>query len=90
MAVEALIDGMHHRSIRMGVHPFRRAVYDELRKTLKVLTAEGIYRELKKADYRPEQRARMVQEFCIDDHTYWAGSAGGGRSEAAVTSDGKA
>lgn len=71
MAVEALIDGMHHRSIRMGVHPFRRAVYDELRKTLKVLTAEGIYRELKKADYRPEQRARMIQEFCIDDHTYW-------------------
>ena len=71
MAVEALIDGMHHRSIRMGVHPFRRAVYDELRKTLKVLTAEGIYRELKKADYRSEQRARMVQEFCIDDHTYW-------------------
>ena len=71
MAVEALIDGMHHRSIRMGIHPFRRAVYDELRKTLKVLTAEGIYRELKKADYRPEQRARMVQEFCIDDHTYW-------------------
>ena len=71
MVVEALIDGMHHRSIRMGVHPFRRAVYDELRKTLKVLTAEGIYRELKKADYRPEQRARMVQEFCIDDHTYW-------------------
>ena len=71
MAVEALIDGMHHRSIRMGVNPFRRAVYDELRKTLKVLTAEGIYRELKKADYRPEQRARMVQEFCIDDHTYW-------------------
>lgn len=74
MAVEALIDGMHHRSIRMGVHPFRRAVYDELRKTLKVLTAEGIYRELKKADYRPEQRARMVQEFCIDDHTYWPAS----------------
>ena len=71
MAVEALIDGMHHRSIRMGVHPFRHAVYDKLRKTLKVLTAEGIYRELKKADYRPEQRARMVQEFCIDDHTYW-------------------
>ena len=71
MVVEALIDGMHHRSIRMGVHPFRRAVYDELRKTLKVLTAEGIYRELKKADYRSEQRARMVQEFCIDDHTYW-------------------
>lgn len=74
MAVEALIDGMHHRSIRMGVHPFRRAVYDELRKTLKVLTAEGIYRELTKADYRPEQRARMVQEFCIDDHTYWPAS----------------
>ena len=71
IAVEALIDGMHHRSIRMGVHPFRRAIYEELKKHLKVLTAEGIYRELKKADYRPEQRARMMQEFCIDDHTYW-------------------
>ncbi len=75
IAVEALIDGMHHRSIRMGVHPFRRAVYDELQKNLKVLTAEGIYRELKKADYRPEQRARMMQEFCIDDHTYWPAPA---------------
>lgn len=71
IAVEALIDGMHHRSIRMGVHPFRRAIYEELKKHLKVLTAEGIYRELKKADYRPEQRVRMMQEFCIDDHTYW-------------------
>ena len=75
IAVEALVDGMHHRSIRMGVHPFRRAVYDELQKNLKVLTAEGIYRELKKADYRPEQRARMMQEFCIDDHTYWPAPA---------------
>lgn len=71
IAVEALIDGMHHRSIRMGVHPFRKVLYSELQDKLKVLTAEGIYRVLKEKELSQGQLARLVQEFCIDDHTYW-------------------
>ena len=70
MAVEALIDGMHHRSIRMGVHPFRRAVYDELRKNLKVLTAEGIYRWITEMLSEVEV-SRWEMEFRLDDHSLW-------------------
>lgn len=71
IAMEALIDGMHHRSIRMGTAPFRKVVYQELRGKLKVLTAEGIYRVLKEKKLSPGQLDRMSREFCIDDHTYW-------------------
>lgn len=71
IAVEALIDGMHHRSIRMGVQPFRKVMYMELKEKLKVLTAEGIYRVLQEKELSQGQMARLVQEFGIDDHTYW-------------------
>lgn len=71
IAVEALIDGMHHRSIRMGIHPFRKALYGELQQKLKVLTAEGIYRTLEEKELTGEQLERLAREFCIDDHTFW-------------------
>ena len=59
IAVEALIDGMHHRSIRMGVHPFRKVLYSELQDKLKVLTAEGIYRVLQAKELSQGQLARF-------------------------------
>lgn len=71
IAVETLIDSMHHRSIRMGTSPFRKALYTELRGKLKVLTAEGIYKILMEKKLTQGQLAKLVQEFCIDDHTYW-------------------
>lgn len=73
VAVEALIDSMHHRSIRMGAAPFRKGLYAELGEKLKVLTAEGIYKVLKEKNLSQGQMARLCQEFCIDDHTYWPG-----------------
>lgn len=71
IAIEALIDSMHHRSIRMGVHPFRKVLYAELGGKLKVLTAEGIYKVLTEKKLEPGQVMRLEQEFCIDDHTCW-------------------
>ena len=71
VAVESLIDGMHHRSIRMSVSPLRRSLYQELRKELKVLTAEGIYRILGKMDLNEVRLQRLAEEFSLDDHTYW-------------------
>lgn len=71
IAVEALIDGMHHRSIRMGAAPLRKGLYAELRGSLKVLTAEGIYKVLGEKKLSPGQMDRLTQEFCIDDHTFW-------------------
>lgn len=71
VSAEALIDGLHCRSVRMGISPFRRALYQELRGKLKVLTAEGIYKVLSEKDLNEAQLARLAAEFCIDDHTYW-------------------
>lgn len=71
VAVEALIDSMYHRSIRMSVHPFRKVLYQELRGRLKVLTAEGIYRVLEEKELTEAQMQRLAEEFCIDDHTLW-------------------
>lgn len=76
IAVEALIDGMHHRSIRMGTAPFRKELYRELNGKLKVLTAEGIYKVLEEKNLTPGQIERLLQEFCIDDHTYWPSPPG--------------
>lgn len=71
IAVEALIDSMHHRSIRMGSSPFRKNLYQELQKNVKVLTAEGIYRVLEEKRLTEDQLKRLSQEFCLDDHIYW-------------------
>lgn len=73
IAVEALIDGMHHRSIRMGAAPFRKGLYSELNGKLRVLTAEGVYKVLREKKLTPGQMERLSSEFCIDDHTFWPG-----------------
>lgn len=73
IAVEALIDGMHHRSIRMGAAPFRKELYGELNGKLRVLTAEGVYKVLREKHLTPGQTERLSLEFCIDDHTFWPG-----------------
>lgn len=74
IAAEALIDGMHHRSIRMGAAPFRKSLYAELRGKLKVLTAEGIYRVLEEKKLSEGQTERLLREFGLDDHVYWPGN----------------
>lgn len=84
IAVEALIDSMHHRSIRMSVSPFRKVLYGELRGKLKVLTAEGIYKVLREKEPESGQLVRLMQEFCIDDHTYWPKSPDGKKPPSAA------
>ncbi len=75
IATEAIIDSMRYRCIRMGVSRFRMNMYEDLRRELKVLTAEGIYktldRRLRTNQLSPYEITRMKEEFCIDDHTLW-------------------
>lgn len=71
IAVEALVDSMNCRSVRMGISRFRRNWYDSLKKELKVLTAEGIYRVLSKRRLSPFELKRLEDSFCIDDHSLW-------------------
>ncbi len=71
IAVEALIDSMNCRSVRMGVSRFRRDWYDSLHRERKVLTAEGIYRTLQRRHLSPYELRQMEEAFCIDDHSLW-------------------
>lgn len=71
IAVESMLDEMYVRCIHVPVSPYRRELYGRLRKGLKVLNAEGVYRELQKMGLSEKQRQRMRDEFFVDDHRYW-------------------
>jgi len=71
IAMESVIDSFMIRCIRMPSKPYRRAVYDRFKKRLPVLTAQGIYQLLKKADLDFRVIARLIQEFKVDDHSLW-------------------
>ncbi len=71
IAAESVIDSMYYRCIRVGVSRMRMNTYDHLKKKLKVLTAEGIYRVLSQEKLSVSDRERLRQEFCADDHSLW-------------------
>ena len=71
IAVEHLMDGLNHRSIRFPRSAFRANCYGSLEKKLKVLTAEKIYK-LFAEEALPEYQIRKLEsEFRIDDHSFW-------------------
>lgn len=71
IAVESMLDEMYFRCVHVPVSPYRRELYGRLRKQLKVLNAEGIYRELQNRELSRKQFQRMWDEFFADDHRYW-------------------
>ena len=42
-----------------------------LRRELKVLSAEGIYRVLKEQNYSIQEFGKLQLEFWVDDHVFW-------------------
>lgn len=72
IAAGSMIDEMTIRCIHVPMSPYRRELYGRLRKHLRVLNAEGIYRELQKMELSEGQYRRMREEFYVDDHRYWA------------------
>lgn len=71
IAVESIIDSLYVRSVRMPRSRIRLNWYDILKKELKVLTAEGIYRVLARRRMTEYERRQLLEEFCIDDHSLW-------------------
>lgn len=71
IAVESMLDEMYFRCIHVAMTPYRRELYGRLRKQLKVLNAEGVYREIRKMALSDRQHDRMREEFYVDDHRYW-------------------
>ena len=75
IAAESIIDSLHCRSVRTGIGRLRANTYEELRGSMKVLTAERIYYTLsarrKEGRLQDYALAQLVQEFCTDDHSLW-------------------
>lgn len=71
IAAESILDEMLLRCVHRPMNPFRREVYGRLRKELRVLNAEGIYRELVRTQPDRRKFGRMQEEFFVDDHSFW-------------------
>jgi predicted metal-dependent peptidase len=66
------MDSLYLKCVHEPPSMLRRDWYQRLRKRLKVLNAEGIYRALCETEVPEKMLERLAQEFCIDDHQYWA------------------
>ena len=71
IAMESIIDGMYQKCLHVPLSPYRRETYMRLKKDLKVMTAEGVYRKLQEMELNEGQYQRMAAEFLVDDHHYW-------------------
>lgn len=71
IAMESIIDEFYVRHVYRHQSPYRREVYAKLRKKLRVLTAEGVYRALQDMNLTEEEYGRMAAEFYVDNHEYW-------------------
>lgn len=71
IAVASLLDGMSSKAVA-GVTPdFREAVYTGLKKEIRVLNAESIYRVLWNTPISPQQFDMLKEAFIVDDHQFW-------------------
>ena len=71
IAVTSIIDGMEYRCVRTVVPDQRQAVYDRMHAAMKVLTAEGIYKEFKRRPPTWLELEELRRFFVIDDHVFW-------------------
>lgn len=71
IAVASLLDGMSSKAVA-GVTPdFREAVYTGLKKEIRVLNAESVYRVLWNTPISPQQFDMLKEAFIVDDHQFW-------------------
>ncbi len=71
IAMESIIDGLYQKCVHVSPTPFRREAYLRLNKKLRVLTAEGIYRQLQEMKLSEAEFQHMTEEFLVDNHGLW-------------------
>lgn len=71
ITVESIIDGLYLKCIHHAQSAFRREIYQKLRQTLSVFTAEGIYQVLQDMELSEQEYQRLRTEFYVDDHSLW-------------------
>lgn len=71
IAAESVIDQWKTGAVSLYGTAFRKDIYKRLKKELKVLTAEGIYKRLKEWDLTERELKRIGKEFVMDSHDFW-------------------
>ena len=72
IAVESVIDDWNLPNIRKSQSWLRQRTYRDLKEEIKVFTAEKIYGVLVRWKLSDREMERMIREFTVDDHKYWA------------------
>lgn len=73
IAAEYLLDMQNDSCIYRRKSSLRRQIYGWLEKELKVVTAQGIYRQLQARVFSTEEWENWEREFYVDDHSRWEG-----------------
>lgn len=71
IVVESVLDSFHYRCVHLPVHGRRRNIYRELKKHMKVFTAEKVYSWLVDQNLSAAHFAELMMEFRRDDHSFW-------------------
>lgn len=71
IAVESIVDSLPSKAVHLVVSDQRNETYDMLRRELKVLSAEGIYRVLKEKNLSIQEFGKLQLEYWVDDHVFW-------------------
>ena len=71
IAVESVIDQWKTGAVSLYGTVFRKDIYKRLRKDLKVLTAEGIYKRIREWELTEAEIKRIGEEFVMDSHSFW-------------------
>ena len=67
-----MIDDWNLQNIRKSQSWIRQRTYRDLKEEIKVFTAEKIYGVLVRWKLSDREMERMIREFTVDDHKYWA------------------
>lgn len=71
IAVESIVDALPAKAVSLVVSDKRSETYEMLRRELKVLSAEGIYRVLQEKRLSLQEFGKLQLEFWVDDHVFW-------------------
>ena len=71
IAVESIIDHWYLKCVHFPQTRLRKDIYDQLFRAMKVLTAEGIYRQLAGWNLEEDKIRELAAEFQKDEHGYW-------------------
>ncbi len=71
ITIESMIDSMYYRCVRRPRSWFRQETYRELKKAMKTLNAQRVYRVLEKMSMPESKLLMLEEEFRVDDHCYW-------------------